>query len=416
MHASSRTAHLALALLLASAAPSLACTEEDFGKAVDTAGADLREFNLASAPRLQSRIAELKTKKGWGEDGEDMAHDYLSDARMMGFDKSANDLLDKIDTLGRVEPGQKPDCARLDELKAASVELLAVMKAKSAYTMSKLDAELGGSTPTAPQPMPTSTPASAEAPPKPANIKTAPPPAPPAQPPASSKTAAATPPPKPAAPKSEKATETKPAQPPAAPKWSTTTEVDVAANAPVPPPSSPGQAPPAQLPPGALMEAGEGYTIDEIKDATKGVFGTVSTNLAAVLEHAFSYYGRPSAYVLGKEGGGAFLAGVRYGSGTLYLRAGGTREVHWHGPSVGYDVGVAGSRTLFLIYGLSDPEAIYRSYTGLDGSAYIVGGLGLTVLKGGPVIMAPIRSGVGLRVGANLGYVRFTREKSWNPF
>ncbi len=406
MNSKLRTTILAAAVVLGATGAALACTEEDFGKAVDTAGGDLRAFNLASAPKLQARIAELKSKKGWGEDGEEMAHDYLSDARMMEFDRSANDLLDKIDTLGRVEPGQQPDCAKLDDLKAASSELLAVMKAKSAYTMAKLDKELGAA-PVAPAAA-TAPPPAAETPPaKPANIKTAPPPASPVAPKTAAAPAAAK---GGAAPKSEKSekAEAKPAQPAA--KWST--EVDVAANAPVPPP--PG--PPAQLPPGALMDASEGYTIDEIKDATKGVFGTVSTNLAAVLEHAFSYYGRPSAYVLGKEGGGAFLAGVRYGSGTLYFRQGGTRQVHWHGPSVGYDVGVAGSRTLFLIYGLKDPEAIYRSYTGLDGSAYVVGGIGLTVLKGGPVIMAPIRSGVGLRVGANLGYVRFTREKSWNPF
>lgn len=405
-----RTILLSAGVLLWAAGPALACTEDDFGKAIDSAGGDLRAFNLESAPKLQVRIAELKSKKGWGEEGEEMAHDYLSDARMMEFDKSANDLLDKIDTLGRVAQGQQPDCAKLDDLKAASAELLAVMKAKSAYTMAKLDKELGaapapaGTIPVAVTPPAVETPA-----PKPSNLKTAPPPGPPAAP----KTAAAPPAAKGgvvAKPEKSEKPEAKTAQPEA--KWSTTTEVDVAANAPVPPP--PG--PPGQLPPGALMDAGEGYTIEEIKDATKGVFGTVSTNLAAVLEHAFSYYGRPSAYVLGKEGGGAFLAGVRYGSGTLYLRAGGTRPIHWHGPSVGYDVGVAGSRTLFLIYGLKDAETIYRSYTGIDGSAYVVGGIGLTVLKGGPVIMAPIRSGVGLRVGANLGYVRFTREKSWNPF
>ena len=109
----------------------------------------------------------------------------------------------------------------------------------------------------------------------------------------------------------------------------------------------------------------DGYTIEEIRDATKGFFGTISTNLAAVLEHAFKTTGRPTGYVLGKEGGGAFLAGLRYGDGTLYMRhQSDQRQVYWHGPSVGYDVGAEGGRTLFLIYRLSDPSGLYRSFTG----------------------------------------------------
>jgi len=159
-----------------------------------------------------------------------------------------------------------------------------------------------------------------------------------------------------------------------------------------------------------------GYTIEEIRDATRGFFGTISTNLAAVLEHSFRKSGRPTAYVLGQEGGGAFLAGLRYGDGTLYLRSGGSQKIFWHGPSVGYDFGAEGSRTLFLIYHLRQPEGLYRTFTGVDGSAYIVGGVGITFLKGGEVLMAPIRSGLGLRIGANIGYVRFTARPTWNPF
>lgn len=159
-----------------------------------------------------------------------------------------------------------------------------------------------------------------------------------------------------------------------------------------------------------------GYTIDEIRDATRGFFGTISTNLASVIEHTFSIAGRPTGYVLGQEGGGAFLAGLRYGDGTLFMRTGGTQRVYWHGPTIGADIGAAGSRTLFLIYKLKDPADLFRSFTGLDGSAYFVGGVGVTLMKGGPVIMAPIRSGLGLRLGANIGYVRFTGRPTWNPF
>jgi hypothetical protein len=161
----------------------------------------------------------------------------------------------------------------------------------------------------------------------------------------------------------------------------------------------------------------EGYSIEEIRDATRGFFGAVSTNLAAVIEHAFKQSGRPTAYVLGTEGGGALIAGFRYGAGTLFMRSmPETRKVYWHGPSLGTDFGASGSRTMFLIYRMHDPDALYRGFTGIDGSAYFVGGVGLTLLKGGPVIMAPIRAGVGMRIGANVGYVRFTDSATWNPF
>ena len=103
-------------------------------------------------------------------------------------------------------------------------------------------------------------------------------------------------------------------------------------------------------------------------------------------------------------------------NGTLYPRRGTARAIHWHGPSVGYDFGAAGSRTLFLIYGLDDPDSIHRSFAGIDGSAYLVGGVGMTYLRGGNVVLAPIRTGLGLRLGANVGYLRFTPRATWNPF
>jgi hypothetical protein len=161
----------------------------------------------------------------------------------------------------------------------------------------------------------------------------------------------------------------------------------------------------------------EGYTIDEIREVTRGFFGTISTSLASVIEHAFKQSGRPTAYVLGVEGGGAFLAGLRFGKGTLYMRSEPeTHQVYWHGPSLGTDFGASGSRTIFLIYRLRNPDDLFRNFTGIDGSAYFVGGVGVTLLKGGQVIMAPIRSGVGMRLGANVGYLRFTDKPTWNPF
>jgi hypothetical protein len=143
----------------------------------------------------------------------------------------------------------------------------------------------------------------------------------------------------------------------------------------------------------------------------------MSTSLASVIEHAFKTTGRPSAYVLGTEGGGAFLAGLRFGEGTLYMRnQSGTRPIYWHGPSLGTDFGASGSRTMFLIYKMQQPDALFRTFTGVDGSAYFVGGAGVTLLKGGDVIMAPIRTGLGFRLGVNAGYLRFVDKPTWNPF
>jgi hypothetical protein len=185
--------------------------------------------------------------------------------------------------------------------------------------------------------------------------------------------------------------------------------------------ASPATPPAPQPPPGAPQPLAappeeDGYTIDEIRAASAGFFGQVSANLGSVIEHVFRKSGRPTAYVLGTEGGGAFLAGVRYGNGTLYMRSGGTQPIYWHGPSLGVDVGGEGSKTLFLIYKMASPEQLYSTFTGVDGSAYLVGGVGATLVTNGSVIMAPIRSGLGLRLGANIGYIRFTPKATWNPF
>jgi len=350
------------------------CTADDFAAAVDRSGNALRAFNAEALPKLKDKLAELKSKKGWMEPGyEERALTQIRDKHTAKLDADAEDLILKIDTLGRTVPKDESDCAKLTELEAAGLELLAVMKAKSAYTLSKLDAAIAETT------KPTAAPTEK-----------------PSQPTAAEPQVAAKPPP--AAP-----------PPPPAPKsklenWSTQTQ--------------PQAEPPVVAMPLPVVPAApeQGYMIDEIREITRGFFGTISTNLASVIEYAFSKSGRPSGYVLGNEGGGAFLAGVRYGKGRLYLRDGGTQEVYWHGPSIGTDFGAAGSRTMFLIYDLKEPAGLFRQFTGVDGSAYFVGGVGITFLKGGDVIMAPIRSGLGFRLGANLGYIRFTPQPTWNPF
>ncbi len=372
-------------LLSAPTASAAACTADDFASAVDDAGAKLRAFNADASPKLQAALQKLKSRKGWtGEDADDKALDLIQDKKMQSLDQQADELLVNIDSLGRPPESSQLDCSKLDELRAAGVELLAVMRAKSSHTLAKIDAELGDAAARAAT-APTATGTPALKPTIPAAKPTIPAAKPPAAPP---KTATLPVPPPPAAPKSD--------------AWSPVTET-----------SPRPDALPAPIPPGVQED---GYSIDEIREATRGFFGTISTELASVIEHAFSKSGRPSAYILGQEGGGAFLAGLRYGNGTLYPRRGSARPVYWHGPSVGYDFGAAGSRTLFLIYGLDDPDAIHRRFAGVDGSAYLVGGVGVTYLRGGNVVLAPIRTGLGLRLGASVGYLRFTPRATWNPF
>jgi len=134
------------------------------------------------------------------------------------------------------------------------------------------------------------------------------------------------------------------------------------------------------------------------------------------VEYAFQKAGRPNGYILGEDAGGAFIAGLRYGEGMLYTKDAGIHKVFWQGPSVGYDFGAEGSKTMVLVYNLRDPSQIYHRFGGVQGSAYIVGGVGLQFQKYGDVTLAPIRSGIGLRLGANVGYLKYTRAPTWNPF
>ena len=158
------------------------------------------------------------------------------------------------------------------------------------------------------------------------------------------------------------------------------------------------------------------YSPGELVRAGHRFFGTVSRELAQIIEKAVSQWGQPNGYVLGQEGGGAFVVGLRYGDGSLYTKNAGDRRVFWEGPSVGFDVGGEGARTMMLVYNLPATDAIYRRFVGIDGSAYFVGGFGMTALTIDNIVVVPIRSGVGLRLGANVGYLKFTPKATWNPF
>jgi hypothetical protein len=496
-----RPALLGIAMALAVGLPAgfaraETCTAESFGDAVDDSAAELRAFSSETQPKLRQKLQDLRDHKSWTDaDYENKGLALVHDKKLDQFDTQASELLSRIDTLGTPETAEQPNatsCSNLAELKAASSELMAVMRAKSSYLIAKIEKEIASTPKAAPREV-----AKIEAP------AASPPPVAPTEPPSTApptaeqqpdlspirraEAPAATPPPAEAQPdlspiRRTEAPKTAPPlaealdpatsestpepipepgrerpQPSPAPSaeapppnpapdapagrdestssWSTTT-----AQAVVPPPmprspppddayDAPPPGMPYELPPGtgevppdgdpeaqAFDPEGGGYSIDEIREATRGFFGTVSTSLASVIEHAFNKSGRPTGYVLGTEGGGAFLAGLRYGQGTLYLRNGGSQKVYWHGPSIGYDLGAEGSRTLFLIYDLHEADALFRRFTGIDGTAYLVGGVGMTLLKGGPVVMAPIRSGIGLRLGASIGYVRFTPRPTWNPF
>jgi hypothetical protein len=158
------------------------------------------------------------------------------------------------------------------------------------------------------------------------------------------------------------------------------------------------------------------FTLDEIKQSGGRFFGKVSMGFAHVVEYAFQRAGRPNGYILGEEAGGAFVAGLRYGEGTLYTKDAGNFKVYWQGPSLGYDFGGDGSKTMVLVYNLQSPSDIFDRYAGVDGSAYFIGGVGVTFLSNDHVTLAPISSGIGLRLGANVGYLKYTREPTWNPF
>jgi hypothetical protein len=171
----------------------------------------------------------------------------------------------------------------------------------------------------------------------------------------------------------------------------------------------------------AVAQTGPGrgpnqYSSNELIDTGHRFFGTVSRGLASVIEKAVGQWGLPNGYILGQEGGGAIIGGLRYGEGTLYTKNAGDLRVFWQGPSIGWDVGGDGDRTMILVYNLPATNAVYQRFAGVDGSAYLVGGFGMTVLTWNNIVMVPIRSGVGARLGVNVGYLKFTPQATWNPF
>jgi hypothetical protein len=158
------------------------------------------------------------------------------------------------------------------------------------------------------------------------------------------------------------------------------------------------------------------YSADEMVRATSDFLGVTAESAGSAIERIFKDKGQPTAYIAGEEGSGAFIAGLRYGRGLLYMKGRPTQEVFWQGPSVGWDWGGNASRVFTLCYNLQYPDAIFRRFPGVEGTAYLVGGLGVNYQKADEITLAPIRAGVGLRLGANVGYLGYSRQRRWLPF
>lgn len=158
------------------------------------------------------------------------------------------------------------------------------------------------------------------------------------------------------------------------------------------------------------------YTAQEIVDSGHKFFGETSGGLATVVEKIFASYGLPNGYLLGEEGSGALIGGLTYGEGTLYTKNAGDHKVFWQGPSLGWDFGGEGSRVMMLVYNLDDIGSLYNRFGGVAGSAYVIAGVGFNVLQSNRVLIVPIRTGVGARLGVNLGYLKLTERPTWNPF
>ncbi|WP_431469435.1 DUF1134 domain-containing protein [Sphingosinithalassobacter sp. LHW66-3] len=197
-----------------------------------------------------------------------------------------------------------------------------------------------------------------------------------------------------------------PAEPPAS--------VDPAVNPYAAPPATPQNGQPTLD--ANRIETRDTYARDDLIGAAEGVFGRGAEGLAGIIENILREQGEPNAYIAGREAGGAFIVGLRYGSGTLFHRVEGQRPVYWTGPSVGFDVGGDANKVFVLVYNLYDSQELYKRFPAGEGRAYFVGGFSAAYLRSGDTVLIPVRLGVGWRLGANVGYMKFSEEQRWLPF
>ena len=187
-----------------------------------------------------------------------------------------------------------------------------------------------------------------------------------------------------------------------------------------PPPPPPGSYANGTASPPAPAYATDGraqtYTDDELVGRVSDFLGVTAESAGAVIERTFKDNGRPTGYIAGEEGSGAFVLGLRYGRGLLYMKNRPAQTVYWQGPSVGFDAGGNFSRVFTLVYNLQFPDAVFQRFPGVEGSAYFIGGLGVNYQRGNDITLAPMRAGVGFRLGANVGYLAYTRQRNILPF
>ncbi len=164
------------------------------------------------------------------------------------------------------------------------------------------------------------------------------------------------------------------------------------------------------------MAGDDTYSENEILAKAEGFFGDTTEGLAKAIQKVFADQGRPNGYIAGEEVSGAIGVGLRYGNGQLNRKAGGGRKVYWQGPSIGWDIGANASKVFVLVYKLNTVEDLFQRFPGVEGSFYFVAGVGVNYQQSGDIVLAPIRTGVGLRAGANVGYLHYGKEHSWLPF
>jgi hypothetical protein len=181
-------------------------------------------------------------------------------------------------------------------------------------------------------------------------------------------------------------------------------------------PALPAQPSPADPAIPAVPAQGTTYHKDDVIGAAEGVFGKGAEGLARLIADVLKKQGEPNGYIVGREAGGAFVVGLRYGSGTLYHKVEGEKPVYWTGPSIGFDAGANAGKTFVLVYNLYDSQELYKRFPAGEGQAYVVGGFNASYMRKGDVVLIPVRMGVGLRLGVNAGYMKFSKTAKWLPF
>ncbi len=159
----------------------------------------------------------------------------------------------------------------------------------------------------------------------------------------------------------------------------------------------------------------ETYSENDLVASISTHLGVTSESAATMIERMFKDSGRPTGYITGEEGGGAIIGGVRYGKGTLWMKDGSSQKIYWQGPTIGFDWGAEASKVFTLVYGLNDLNYIFQRFPGVDGSAFLVAGMAINYQRANGITLAPVRSGVGVRLGANIGYTSYTRKRSLIP-